>query len=386
MLKVGTVFSGIGAFEQALKRMNINHDILFACDNDRFVKQSYFANYDIDDNRNIKDKRGLLVYQFIRLIKEIKPKVFIFENVKDYGIPQNRQRLFVVGLLEENGFKFPLPIPLVIKMKDLLEDRENSHYFLPEKGIKFVLDKKNQQKRYTQGTANYRTTIETDLEVARPLLSTMTKCHRAGVDNYITEGSKIRKLTPRECLRLMGFPDTFKIVVSDTQMYKQAGNIVNGTETTIADSFVKKNKTIRGAKKAHGEARLYQLEKIEEEFLYFNFEDANSVDDKARFYIRSKDKTFWDLFRSLVLPIITSLSIAKVELNISKESAFYFYPYLHSHERFNHPIRIRREIEKIRKDPTLDETVKKQLINSRRGQGRFRKRITDEFSECVITK
>jgi len=54
----------------------------------------------------------------------------------------------------------------------------------------------------------------------------MTKCHRAGVDNYITEGSKIRKLTPRECLRLMGFPDTFKIVVSDTQMYKQAGNSI----------------------------------------------------------------------------------------------------------------------------------------------------------------
>ena len=51
MLKIGTVFSGIGAFEQSLKKLNINHHILFACDNDRFVKQSYFANYDIDDNR-----------------------------------------------------------------------------------------------------------------------------------------------------------------------------------------------------------------------------------------------------------------------------------------------------------------------------------------------
>ena len=133
--------------------------------------------------RGIQDKRGLLVYQFIRLIKEIKPKTFIFENVKgllshdsgktwnailktfqslgyqvehnvlnsrDYGIPQNRQRLFVIGFLEKRDFKFPLPIPLTIKMKDLLEDKENSCYFLPEKGIKFVLDKKNQQKRYTQ--------------------------------------------------------------------------------------------------------------------------------------------------------------------------------------------------------------------------------------------
>jgi DNA (cytosine-5)-methyltransferase 1 len=50
--------------------------------------------------------------------------------------------------------------------------------------------------------------------------------HRAGVDNYVTSNQKIRKLTPRECLRLMGFDDRFKIVVSDTQMYKQAGNSI----------------------------------------------------------------------------------------------------------------------------------------------------------------
>jgi DNA (cytosine-5)-methyltransferase 1 len=51
--------------------------------------------------------------------------------------------------------------------------------------------------------------------------------HRAGVDNYITyKKGKIRKLTPKECLRLMGFRDTFKINVSDTQMYRQAGNSI----------------------------------------------------------------------------------------------------------------------------------------------------------------
>ena len=50
--------------------------------------------------------------------------------------------------------------------------------------------------------------------------------HRAGVDNYVTHMGKIRKLTPRECLRLMGFRDTFKIVVSDTQIYRQAGNSI----------------------------------------------------------------------------------------------------------------------------------------------------------------
>ena len=54
----------------------------------------------------------------------------------------------------------------------------------------------------------------------------MHKMHRAGIDNYITRDGRIRKLAPRECLRLMGFSDTFKIVVPDTPMYQQAGNAI----------------------------------------------------------------------------------------------------------------------------------------------------------------
>jgi len=50
--------------------------------------------------------------------------------------------------------------------------------------------------------------------------------HRAGVDNYVTTDGRLRKLTPRECLRLMGFSDNFKIEVSDTSMYQQAGNSI----------------------------------------------------------------------------------------------------------------------------------------------------------------
>ena len=83
-------------------------------------------------------------------------------------------------------------------------------------------------KKYVlkSGTKGFYSKPETDLEIARPLLSTMGSMHRAGVDNYYTYGEKIRKLTPRECLRLMDFDDSFKIVVSDTQMYKQAGNSI----------------------------------------------------------------------------------------------------------------------------------------------------------------
>ncbi|WP_338975877.1 DNA (cytosine-5-)-methyltransferase [Spiroplasma endosymbiont of Monopis laevigella] len=117
-LKVATSFSGIGSFEQALKKMDIEHEILFACDNDKYVKETYFANYKINDNqwyddvynidgskfknkvdifvggspcqsfssigfqKGLEDTRGLLIFEFIRLVNEIKPKVFIFENVK----------------------------------------------------------------------------------------------------------------------------------------------------------------------------------------------------------------------------------------------------------------------------------------------------------------
>ena len=64
------------------------------------------------------------------------------------------------------------------------------------------------------------------MKIARPLLCTMHKMYRAGVDNYVTYKGKIRKLTPRECLRLMGYDDSFKIVVSDLQAYRQAGNSI----------------------------------------------------------------------------------------------------------------------------------------------------------------
>ena len=76
------------------------------------------------------------------------------------------------------------------------------------------------------GTKGFYTRPQIDLEIARPLLATMTKMHRAGVDNYVTTQGRIRKLTPLECLRLMGFCDSFKIVVSDTQAYRQAGNSI----------------------------------------------------------------------------------------------------------------------------------------------------------------
>lgn len=207
-------------------------------------------------------------------------------NSKDYGIAQHRERIFVVGFRDRDiDFNFPKPIKLEHSMQDFLEDYIDSKYYLKEKGVKFVTNSKNILKRYTQingdialcqkanqqfnwhgdfifestnkkkfdefifditdveekyylsdkvknyvlssGTKSFKTSIKTDLQIARPLLQTMHKMHRAGVDNYVTHNKgRIRKLTPKECLRLMGFGDDFKQVVSDTQMYKQAGNSI----------------------------------------------------------------------------------------------------------------------------------------------------------------
>ena len=94
---------------------------------------------------------------------------------------------------------------------------ELEKYFLSEKVKKYVL---------STGTKNFYSKPKIDLDIARPLLTSMHKMHRAGIDNYVTTQGRLRKLTPRECLRLMGFSDNFKIVVSDTAMYQQAGNSI----------------------------------------------------------------------------------------------------------------------------------------------------------------
>ena len=270
----------------------------------------------VGKQRGLEDTRGTLFYEYARLIDEIKPKVFIYENVravtshdggktwqkmqevfkelgysftwsvlnaKNYGIPQNRDRLFVVGIRDDleviAPFEFPKAIPLEKKMQDFLMENAPGGYFLPAKGVAFVTMEKNLSKRFTQidgdvqlcqkknqqfnwhgdfvfqseedaqandipdlekyflsekvrkyvlasGTKNFYSKPKTDLEIARPLLTTMHKMHRAGVDNYVTTDGRLRKLTPRECLRLMGFSDNFKIEVSDTSMYQQAGNSI----------------------------------------------------------------------------------------------------------------------------------------------------------------
>ena len=235
----------------------------------------------VGDQRGFEDTRGTLFREFARVVKECQPKVFIFENVqglfkhdngrtweviyktfsdycgydihyqllnaRDYGIPQIRERLYCIGFRRKTNFKYPAPIPLEYKMYDFLEDCTESRYYDSEKNAKILSDDlifpitEVEDKYYISekvakyvlcsGTKTFKTAIKTDLDVARPLLQSMHKMHRAGVDNYVTYNKSkgingLRKLTPRECLRLMGFRDDFKIVASNTPAYMQAGNSI----------------------------------------------------------------------------------------------------------------------------------------------------------------
>ncbi|MFW6026894.1 MAG: DNA cytosine methyltransferase [Candidatus Woesearchaeota archaeon] len=142
-------------------------------------------------------------------------------NSADYGVPQNRRRVFVIGFKDEKlleNFEWPKKVKLNKTLQDILEKNVDDKYFLSEKIKKTIL---------ATGTKNYYAEPETDLEVARPLCATMHKMHRASQDNYVTQKGKLRRLTPAECSRLQGFPENFEDpVVSDTQAYRQFGNAV----------------------------------------------------------------------------------------------------------------------------------------------------------------
>lgn len=242
-VRIATAFSGIGSPEMALQQLGVKHEIVFACDIDKPATKSYMANYPItkdkwyNDIRTLdatkyrgmvdlfvagvccqpwsksgklegwEDPRGKLFKEFVRVICECQPKVWIFENVdnivrctntidgeeqrswpfllnqmtdmfkaagldydlhwhildaSDYGIPQHRERLFCIGFLKKTDFLFPAPIKLEKCVTDFLDDK--------------------------------------------------------------TPGR--RDLTARERIRLMGFPDSFKQVVSDSQLSKQSGNSI----------------------------------------------------------------------------------------------------------------------------------------------------------------
>ena len=389
MIRLGTLFSGIGAIEQALLRMGLDHRIVFACDNGElelkllptkeqseldklkkiasyrlttkekerlqklqaleqkiiqskfdeiknlnsiedkntyvqelylnfskgrnYVKETYLANYEINeqdyhldvrffDGRDyagqvdlmvggspcqsfssngkrggIIDTRGTLFHEYARIISEVRPKCFIYENVKgllvhddgntwsvikntfreldyniylnsdedgnespllnacDFGVPQQRDRIFLVGIRNDiplpHNFQFPQPIPLRKTNKDYLDVIVPSKYYLGQKGFEFVTTHptRAQVGRTIQKCqkANQQFNWNGDF-----IFEPLSKKHnpeilqRAYVGTWNNQQGVIRQYTPRECLRLMGFSDDFIMLHSDNVMWRQSGNSI----------------------------------------------------------------------------------------------------------------------------------------------------------------
>lgn len=222
-----------------------------------------------------EDTRGTLFFDVAEIIKKKQPKAIFLENVKglrnhdrgktlatilnvlredlnyyvpepqiinakEFGVPQNRERIFIVGFRKDLGitdFEYPEPTNIAVTIEDILEDKEVSvKYYLSTTYIQTLRDHKARHESKgngfgyeiisNDGTANAvvcggmgreRNLVHDDrLTNFKPVTNISGEVNREG----------IRKMTPREWARLQGFPDNFKIVVSDAQAYKQFGNSV----------------------------------------------------------------------------------------------------------------------------------------------------------------
>ena len=425
ILRIGTVFSGIGAFEHALKQLDIKHEVLFACDNGErelpltygnlyhltnglkedelyrycedyiskigvkhdyretetsllfeiasnrrsgnddipvilkfrkegrkslvehkliltqeqiieltpgqsmkerekfvnalydkmgvhnYVKDAYFANYEIEEQQwhedirfldatafegkldimvggspcqsfsnygkklGLEDVRGTLFYDYARVIQEARPKVFVYENVqnllnhdkgrtwkvmlgvwqslgytlnyqildaKDFNHPQLRTRLFLIGIREDiykTPFEFPKPMKLTHVSTEYLEKPPiDDKYYLGKKGFEWITTpaKNLRRSRVNQDVIGCQTANQQDnwigdfrVEHALPRHYNDDRIYVGRFD--FADGNGLvdavgRKMTPRECMRLMGFDDSFKIVVNDSIAYRHAGNSI----------------------------------------------------------------------------------------------------------------------------------------------------------------
>mgnify|MGYP000638492905 CR=1 FL=1 len=240
MLKVSTFCSGIGAAEEALKNLGVEHEVVFASEIDKYARQSYEVNHDakmmINDmcepdyvgeqyysDLNISglpcqafslagkrlgelDKRGVLFYDFYRWVKNQQPKVFVIENVKgllsadkgvifqnwcqllgrsvnyqnhffmhedsleynlhytvlnskNFGVPQNRERVFIVGIRKDlpNDFRFPVGWKLDKRLRDVLETNVDEKYYLSEKMMNYLNTRKD---NFNNGKINYKTGVD----------------------------------------------------------------------------------------------------------------------------------------------------------------------------------------------------------------------------------
>lgn len=243
----------VGDITQVDERDIPDHDILVA----GFPCQSFSQ---AGKKLGFEDTRGTLFFEVARILKYKRPKAFMLENVKnllkhdngntykviestlkslnydvnllvykakDFGVPQNRERIYIVGFnkdIVKNYTKFTPPTPprTTTKVGDILEAEVDDKYTLSDRLWEGHQLRKQKNKENGKGFGYSLFSPES------PYTNTISaRYYKDGSEILISQpGKNPRKLTPREAARLQGFPDNYIIPVSDTQAYKQFGNSV----------------------------------------------------------------------------------------------------------------------------------------------------------------
>ena len=220
-----------------------DHDILYA----GFPCQPFSI---IGQRQGFNDIRGTLFFDIARIIKHKRPKAFVLENVKqlvghdkgktlkviintlkdlgynvqytvlnalDYGLPQKRERVIIVGHREPIFFSFPSPVRPFKPLSEILDKNVDKKHYASD----YIA-----QKRKGKHKSAYKLSIWHENKAGNICSYPFSCALRAGASyNYLLVNGE-RRLTPREMFRLQGFPDSYKIVVNDNQARKQAGNAV----------------------------------------------------------------------------------------------------------------------------------------------------------------
>lgn len=236
---------------RVLKESVPKHDILIG----GFPCQSFSVVAQNPPRLGYKNDNGKLFFEMVDIIKQHKPKVFIAENVKGllsankkqafplvmqsfkdagysckytilnsshYGVPQKRERVFIVGFLDPNdceAFQFPEKIESDIVLKNVLEneDEVEDKFFFSQKAIDGML-----KKRETMNKGR----IQDPLGHCNTISAHLSKASLNSVDPVLCIDGRYRRFTPREAARIQSFPEDFKFNVSNTRAYRAIGNAV----------------------------------------------------------------------------------------------------------------------------------------------------------------
>ena len=287
-IKFIDLFCGIGGFryasKQAFEKLSIEGECMFSSDIDKFAQESYEANFhekpvgDITkiDEKEIPDfdllfagfpcqafsicglqkgfednTKGTLFFDIARILKEKQPNAFVLENVKnlvshdggktfntiihvlrdelgyyvdykvlnalDFGLPQKRERIIIIGAKKPFSMDWKFEIEKKQTLENILEKSVDKKYY----ASKEIVEKRKQMHMPLSTPSIWHENKSGNIS-SYPYSCAL----RAGASyNYLLVNGE-RRLTPREMMRLQGFPEEFDIVVSDAQARKQAGNAI----------------------------------------------------------------------------------------------------------------------------------------------------------------